>query len=95
MEKYDSNRWFCAGCSRILRESELLTAKNPFRDGDVIVGCPHCGSVNQMDGVCEVAGCNSVATCGTPTADGYRRLCGRHFLQFRTSIEDSGIQRKE
>ena len=28
---------------------------------------------------CEIEGCHEHATCGTPTADGYKRVCGRHF----------------
>ena len=28
---------------------------------------------------CEVEGCHEHATCGTPTADGYKRMCGVHF----------------
>ena len=28
---------------------------------------------------CEVPGCHKHATCGTPTKDGYKRVCGKHF----------------
>lgn len=27
---------------------------------------------------CEIDGCHEHATCGAPTADGYKRMCGRH-----------------
>jgi hypothetical protein len=27
---------------------------------------------------CEIEGCHEHATCGAPTADGYKRMCGRH-----------------
>lgn len=27
---------------------------------------------------CEIEGCHEHATCGTPTADGYKRVCGKH-----------------
>jgi DNA-binding transcriptional regulator YhcF (GntR family) len=30
---------------------------------------------------CEIEGCHEHATCGTPTADGYKRVCGRHFAK--------------
>ena len=30
---------------------------------------------------CEVEGCHEHATCGTPTVDGYKRVCGRHFAK--------------
>ena len=30
---------------------------------------------------CEFPGCHEHATCGTPTKDGYKRLCGKHFAE--------------
>ena len=27
---------------------------------------------------CEIDGCHEHATCGAPTADGYKRMCGKH-----------------
>lgn len=30
---------------------------------------------------CEHPGCPEWATCGTPTPDGYKRLCGAHFRE--------------
>lgn len=35
--------------------------------------CPECE--------CEATGCHEWATCGTPTKDGYKRLCGKHFTK--------------
>lgn len=28
---------------------------------------------------CETDGCLEEGTCGTPTKDGYKRLCGKHY----------------
>jgi len=28
---------------------------------------------------CQAEGCKKEATCGTPTKDGYKRLCGSHY----------------
>lgn len=28
---------------------------------------------------CQIEGCHEHATCGTPTADGYKRMCGKHY----------------
>ena len=33
---------------------------------------------------CEIDGCHEHATCGAPTSDGYKRMCGRHFQERRT-----------
>ena len=30
---------------------------------------------------CVVPGCHEHANCGTPTKDGYKRLCGKHFAE--------------
>ena len=30
---------------------------------------------------CEVPGCHEHATCGAPTKDGYKRVCGKHFAE--------------
>ena len=30
---------------------------------------------------CEIEGCHEHATCGTPTADGYKRVCSKHFAK--------------
>lgn len=32
---------------------------------------------------CEIEGCHEHATCGVPTADGYKRMCGKHCLERR------------
>ena len=31
------------------------------------------------DAECQRDGCHEEATCGTPTPDGYKRLCGEHY----------------
>lgn len=33
------------------------------------------------DMACQVGECNDWATCGTPTDDGYRRVCGKHMSE--------------
>lgn len=33
------------------------------------------------EGACEHPGCTEWATCGTPTPDGYKRLCGMHYRE--------------
>lgn len=37
---------------------------------------------------CEVPGCHEHVTCGTPTKDGYKRVCGKHFAELaREEVE--------
>ena len=33
---------------------------------------------------CEIDGCHRHATCGTPTKDGYKRVCGKHFNELHS-----------
>ena len=42
------------------------------------------------EGECEWDGCHEYASCGTPTSDGYKRLCGRHYacVQARKEAEE-------
>ena len=38
---------------------------------------------------CEFPGCHKHATCGTPTKDGYKRVCGKHFAElYRDESEE-------
>lgn len=37
------------------------------------------------EGACEHPACAEWATCGTSTTDGYRRLCGAHYRELRTT----------
>lgn len=34
---------------------------------------------------CEIGGCHEHATCGAPTSDGYKRMCGKHYAERRTN----------
>ena len=36
---------------------------------------------------CEIEGCHEHATCGTPTADGYKRVCGKHYCNYRAKMD--------
>lgn len=68
----------CESCAWIGHESELLCAPNPF-NGDVLNGCPSCKDVCDLKSVCDEPGCFERDTCGTPTPEGYRRVCGEHY----------------
>lgn len=39
---------------------------------------------------CEIDGCHEHATCGTPTGDGYKRVCGKHFRSLRAEMDGDG-----
>lgn len=38
---------------------------------------------------CEIDGCHEHATCGAPTADGYKRMCGKHCRERKRQCEKS------
>jgi len=60
-------------------DSELLKAKNPFEPEDTVYACPEC---KELEGSyfssCDEPACWRETTCGTPTANGYRRTCSEH-----------------
>ena len=44
---------------------------------------PHPDPENE----CQYEGCHHYASCGTPTKDGYLRLCGHHLAVIRNGVE--------
>ena len=77
--KKEQPQYKCNDCGWIGNDDELLSASNPFDPGvDVLIGCPHCKSVNSMERLCDAVGCTLHATCGTPSEDGYRNTCFTH-----------------
>ena len=41
---------------------------------------------------CEVPGCHEHATCGTPTKDGYKRVCGKHFAELTREEAEAALK---
>ena len=43
---------------------------------------------------CEFPGCHKHATCGTPTKDGYKRVCGKHFAELTREEAEAALTQK-
>lgn len=71
----------CQVCNSRFLSSDLLLALNPFDLTEPIHGCPKCKSINSYSSCCELEGCWEEDTCGTPTLNGYKRLCSTHYIQ--------------
>ena len=71
-------RFKCRECSTDFDEGEILLARNPFDETEMITGCPKCKAPDSFELLCDVEGCKRPATCGTPTEQGYRQTCGLH-----------------
>ena len=71
-------RWLCQACGWNGDDAALLRAPSPFDDADMVVGCPMCRAVNEVENACDEPGCDMPATCGFPAPGGYRRTCGKH-----------------
>jgi len=60
----------------------MLTAPNPFDEGDILYACPNCKEIGSVVVCCDEPDCNQPANCGTPTkVDGqavYRNTCSKH-----------------
>lgn len=77
MQFESEQKYLCTECGKICYESETLVAENPFDIFSIITGCPHCQSVESLEGACSVKGCNNVCSMGVKWPDGeYRRTCG-------------------
>ena len=41
---------------------------------------------------CEVPGCHEHANCGTQTKDGYKRVCGKHFVELTRKEAEAALK---
>ncbi len=69
----------CGECGWHGTTKTMLRAPNPFEPDDEVTGCASCRAVSTLEYACEHQDCWRPVSCGTPTADGYRQLCGQHF----------------
>ena len=72
---YQFVRYFQMDGALRLWEGGLSTLEWAFR----ILGWNDPHPVPECE--CEVLGCHEHANCGTPTKDGYKRVCGKHFAE--------------
>lgn len=77
----ENGKRVCGACNWSGKESDLLVAKNPFTAlaSHTITGCPWCKDVDSIYTICDEPGCWEPDTCGTPSPEGYRRVCGNHY----------------
>lgn len=73
-------KWLCQNCNHVSMDDELLTAPNPFEEGDTLYACPNCREMGDLCKACAISGCENPATGGHPGACGYRYAwtCWQH-----------------
>ncbi len=71
------SKFLCEQCDWV--GTNPLSAPHPFIQDEFIYGCRQCGKVSYLVAACEVVGCRSRIAGGTPTDDGYKLLCSKHF----------------
>lgn len=71
-------KWQCNECGYFVDGKDRLEIANPFNAAENIHGCPLCYSVNSFKNICDETDCEEEATCGWPSAEGYRRTCELH-----------------
>ncbi len=71
-------KWKCCDCGTITKDKDLLSAKNPFNNKEVIKGCPECKEVGFFTVICEFEGCEDYGNTGTPIKGGYTWTCVKH-----------------
>lgn len=69
----------CSECGWTGPADDRLIAVNPWREAEMIEGCPVCREPVEFQRLCDEPGCTQDATCGTPSPEGYRRCCGEHY----------------
>ncbi len=74
----NNDKYICNNCGWTGLDTELLRAKSPFDEDDVLIACPKCKTVNDLTRLCLADNCYKPASCGTPTAGGYMLTCLEH-----------------
>ena len=74
-------------CGWIGTKEELLEAVNPCDVRFTLYGCPGCKDFGLFTELCDELGCNKESTCGVPTPDGYRRVCGEHYRTLAPALK--------
>lgn len=69
----------CDCCGWRGTADQLLSARNPFDQEDMIFGCPDCKQIGEHFVACDEPDCWRGVTCGTPTPAGYRSTCSEHW----------------
>lgn len=68
--------YYCQNGGRLhITHGGLSTLEHAFD----ILGWENLHPVPECE--CQIEGCHEYATCGTPTDDGYKRVCGKHFAK--------------
>lgn len=70
--------YLCTECRWRGVESEIIRFADPECADNFWNICPQCRAAESFENMCDEPGCISYATCGWPSARGYRRTCGRH-----------------
>lgn len=77
-----SERWRCTECeseAEAERVNVTVTRSDGTREGRQMYVCALClGLETTLVRLCDHDGCREIASCGTPTKDGYVSSCYRH-----------------
>lgn len=68
---------FCTECGWHGTAAEIDRVQDP-RSPEVWNVCPKCRTPEHIVTACDQPECWQPASCGTPTAEGYRQTCGDH-----------------
>ena len=51
----------CQACYWYGTEHDVLASKNPFKESEVIYGCPNCQSIERFASICDFDKCRKYA----------------------------------
>lgn len=76
-------------CGWVGTDADVLTAPDPFNEGNVLQACPECRDQTIIEG-CDESECTEAASCGFPVEGGlYRRTCYEHSVFKHTAEQQS------
>jgi hypothetical protein len=83
------NKHVCEKCGWHGSYKEVLQAPNPLDKEEILFCCPKCKQ-QEVVWACDAPYCFAPVSCGTPTPEGYKNLCLRHYDEYKKKRNMTG-----
>ena len=75
------NKHVCEKCGWHGVFKNLLTAPDPFNEGELLWACPSCKNMTVV-WACDTPYCFRPVSSGTPTSKGYKNFCSDCYFEY-------------
>ena len=88
--EFERDKTICMMCGWRGRESEILSAPNPFEPGGKIWGCPKCKRIEQFRPVCAHKDCWNGLQTWVKVQGEYIGFCEKHAQEIESKRKKEG-----